>query len=1142
MTNHPLRPINYQSIIHKYRRINKTNEILIQVNQLMVTANDESQLIQDICDIIVEKGHFKLAYIAIPDVQGKFQFLGSTGEQGYMQNLFISVDSDIPEGKGSLGTGFREDRAIYNQTFQTIPHLLPWKARAIQFGFHSSASLPIHRGGKKWGMLSIYHEQEHVFDEDMRSLIETLAIDITNGLDRIDLINAERRLLEVQHHFFERTSVGMALIQNHSIVMVNHRLAVILGYASVNELMGQPVTLICPNYYADQKQQIFNEWQQRGFGSESGLTITTKNGRQKWVDLSISWLKELSDHQMTSSIWTIQDMTGHFQLEQQLEYAAMHDSLTSLPNRRSFEQHLHHTISQAKQDHSSFLLGIFDLDNFKYVNDTFGHEAGDHLLKIMAQRLQTAYREYHFLARWGGDEFVIIFHPFSSMAYEKSIEETLSLLHRLLEEPIEVSVGHLITITISMGLALYPEHGEEEDHLIRIAYIAMYQVKNHQWSRKRWWQLGVAEEWKKSGSHFKLLFPSQLFTDQFFVKLSHQEASRSIINSFSEEDLAEYQEHATRHVDYLLHSEDSLDKIREHSRKVGKINALMGISGELLSQATDFYSQQVTQFAARYPIASYQEIISIIHHRLQMDLQVQLQEQEQMMTKYLHIFSRMRVIRSGDELSVLSQLPGIIGIIRFKLHSQEGFVIEEAVGHRGKELEVALSTNNLKVDPTPSSSNGQSLLSESWFSSTILSVSSYLKEPRFEIWHQLFRKLGVHSLLMVPILDPNQNTETVLGIYGAFTHQFESPWMKAFALEVQLFGQERWGQNQITSTLSKMDAQKYRSQLFNDGLLFYMQPIVNLQTGKILKYEILARIQMGNGNILAPATFLPFLGVAEIDRLFQFGLEKGIQTLIQLGYNAEQVGLSINLSPSTLYNSEIITWIQEALLRYQFSPQRVYLELLETQGFNLDTLKEPIAKLIEMGIHLVMDDFGAGDSNFLRLVVHPFQVVKFDRGLLAPLAEHPLSTLKLLSSLIEISVDFGWEIVIEGIESLEVAEAVSLLGAEYGQGYYFARPMPMNKVVDWKAQFFHSLKPGKIQTWLGALAYLIQRMRQNRKSMLSEEQCPLTHFFREQGWEDSEGMALHHQIHQIDYDPLLYQRLLKWLEYTIINKLGLNEY
>ncbi len=214
-------------------------------------------------------------------------------------------------------------------------------------------------------MLSIYHEQEHVFDVDMRSLIETLAIDITNGLDRIDLINIEHRLLEVQHHFFERTSVGMAMIQNHHIVMATHRLAVILGYASANELMGQPVTLICPNYYSDQKQQIFTEWQQRGFGSESGLTITTKTGRQIWVDLSISWLKELSDQQMTSSVWTIQDITDHFQLEQQLEYAAMHDSLTSLPNRRSFEQQLHHTILQSKQDHSSFLLGIFDIDNFK---------------------------------------------------------------------------------------------------------------------------------------------------------------------------------------------------------------------------------------------------------------------------------------------------------------------------------------------------------------------------------------------------------------------------------------------------------------------------------------------------------------------------------------------------------------------------------------------------------------------------------------------------------------------------------------------------------------------------------------------------------------------------------------------------------
>ena len=1135
MTNHPLRPINYQSIIHKYRRINKTNEILIQVNQLMVTANDESQLIQDICDIIVEKGHFKLAYIAIPDVQGKFQFLGSTGEQGYMQNLFISVDSDIPEGKGSLGTGFREDRAIYNQTFQTIPHLLPWKARAIQFGFHSSASLPIHRGGKKWGMLSIYHEQEHVFDEDMRSLIETLAIDITNGLDRIDLINAERRLLEVQHHFFERTSVGMALIQNHSIVMVNHRLAVILGYASVNELMGQPVTLICPNYYADQKQQIFNEWQQRGFGSESGLTITTKNGRQKWVDLSISWLKELSDHQMTSSIWTIQDMTGHFQLEQQLEYAAMHDSLTSLPNRRSFEQHLHHTISQAKQDHSSFLLGIFDLDNFKYVNDTFGHEAGDHLLKTLTHKFQDKLRPGDFLARWGGDELVILLHPVPPNIHEFDLEELLSKLHRAIEDPIEIVTNQWITITISMGLALYPEHGEEEDHLIRTADIAMYQMKSHQWSRKRWWQLGVAEEWKKEVSHSQLLFPSQLLTDQFFVKLFHQEASRSIINNLSEEEYAEYKEHATQHVDYLFHTEDSIEKIREHSLRIGKINALMGISGELLSQAAEFYSQQVTQFATRYPIASYQEIVSSIQHRLQIDLQTQLQAQENMMTEYLTVFNQILSARHNGDLTALAHLPGIIGILRFKLHPQDGFIVEEALGHRGQEIAIALTAPGIKAVPNSSDLKGQSLLAESWFTSTILSTPSYLKDARFTIWHDTFQKLGIHSLLMVPILDANRNTVKQLGIYGALAHQFESAWMKAFALGVQLYGQERWGQSQITSHISKIDVGKYRSHLFNDGLLFYMQPIVNLQTGKILKYEILARIQMGNGNILTPATFLPFLGVAEIDRLFQFGMEKGIQSLTKWGDFAEHAGLSINLSPSTLYNKEIIPWIQETLFRYHFSPDRIYLELLETQGFDLDNLVKPLEQLVEMGIHLAMDDFGAGDSNFLRLVVHPFQIVKFDRGLWAPLTDHPLSTLKLIGSLIEIGNDFGWKIIIEGIETFEMAEAVLQLGAEYGQGYYFAKPMPMDQVVNWTEQFTYTLTRDTIQTLLGAIAYLTRRLRQNRKSMQSEEQCPITHFFREKGWEDTEGMTIHHQIHQETYDPILYRRLLEWLENTIIH-------
>ena len=1119
------------------QRLTNFQAMLIRVNQLMVTATDESTLMQALCDIIVQKGRYQLAFIAVPDDQGRFQYLASAGEHGYLLDLHISTDPTIPEGRGSMGNGWREDQTVYNQFLQNIPDMWLWKERAERFGIHSSASLPIHRGGKKWGMLSIYHAQENIFDEDMRSLIETLAIDITNGLDRIDLVNAERQLVEVQRHFIDRTSVGMAMIQDIEMVMVNQRLVSMLGYTNVSELIGQPVTLIYPQYQTDKESgRLFSQLQHKGYGDESGLSFACRDGRQIKVELSISLLHERSDEAHDLSIWTVQDVTDNYVLQQQLEHAALHDALTALPNRRALDQKLHHTIVQAKQAHTSFLLGMIDLDNFKYVNDTLGHEAGDQLLIAFTQRLSRHLRSGDFLARWGGDEFVLLLHHIPPTFSDQDLEDRLASIHRVVETPFEMGLSRGIDIEMSMGLAHYPQHGEEGDQLLRTADIAMYQMKIHSWSRNRWWQLGISDEVSSDFPRARLQFPTQLLVDQFFEQIRQEEYPLSIINSLSKAEADQYRDNAIKHIDYLFHSSDSLDKIREHARRVGKINALMGVNGQLLSQATDFLSQMITKFTARHLLNSDYEMIAALQHRLQIDLQIQLQVQEQVMTHYLNIFSPHLSTPQSEDLTALSHLPGIIGVLRFKLHPQEGFIVEEAVGHRGREIAVLLTVPAIKAIPNSIDPKGRSLLAESWFSASVVSTPSYLNDLRFEVWHDAFRKLGIHSLLMVPLLDSNLNTMAVIGLYGAFAHQFESPWMKAFAQGVQLFGQARWGQNQKVELMpSRDEAGAYRAQLFNDGLLIYMQPIVHLQTGEILKYELLARMQTGSGKILSPATFLPLLGLAEIDRLFQLGLERGIQVLLQWGHLAEHAGISINLSPSTLYNQEIIPWIQQTLARYQFPPERIYLELLETQGFDLDSLVEPLMKLVDMGIHLAMDDFGAGDSNFLRLVVHPFHLVKFDRGLWATLDEHPLSTLKLLGSLIEIGNDFGWEIVVEGIETLEMAEAVSLLGAEYGQGYYFARPMPMDQVLDWQADFAYSIVSGSIHTKLGALAYLVKKMRANRKQISSEAECPITHFFLQQGWGNSEGMVLHHRIHQGEDDPSLYKRLLDWVEDKLIN-------
>ena len=187
-----------------------------------------------------------------------------------------------------------------------------------------------------------------------------------------------------------------------------------------------------------------------------------------------------------------------------------------------------------------------------------------------------------------------------------------------------------------------------------------------------------------------------------------------------------------------------------------------------------------------------------------------------------------------------------------------------------------------------------------------------------------------------------------------------------------------------------------------------------------------------------------------------------------------------------------------------------------------------------MGISLAIDDFGSGDSNFLRLATFPIQMVKLHRGLFTPVYENPQSVLNFLGSLIQIGNDFGWEIVVEGLETFEMVEAVFMLGARYGQGFYFAKPIAKEQVMEWKSTFsLTTLSKNIIYTTLGALAYLIRSVRNSRSHMPSEGECPITKFFVKRGWNDTEGMALHHQIHEGVTDSGTYKQLLDWVENQI---------
>jgi len=160
------------------------------------------------------------------------------------------------------------------------------------------------------------------------------------------------------------------------------------------------------------------------------------------------------------------------EMEAALQHQALHDALTSLPNRAWLADRLEEAIASGKRDHRTWALLMLDLDRFKEVNDTLGHQIGDELLQEVARRLQAELRTCDAVARLGGDEFAVLLGETD----EVTAPLVVSRLIEVLEAPIQLA-GQEVAIGASAGIALYPQHGEDVTTLVRRADMAMYVAK-----------------------------------------------------------------------------------------------------------------------------------------------------------------------------------------------------------------------------------------------------------------------------------------------------------------------------------------------------------------------------------------------------------------------------------------------------------------------------------------------------------------------------------------------------------------------------------------------------------------------------------------------------------------------------------------
>lgn len=256
------------------------------------------------------------------------------------------------------------------------------------------------------------------------------------------------------------------------IITANNAFCKNTGYM-LDELLGQKPSILSSGwhdkkFYNDMWKEINKTGQWRG-----EIMDRRKNGELYTADTSIVSIKN-KEGDITHYIAVSSDITLKKEQEKVINNLAYYDGLTKLPNRVFFEERFNHKIAAAKRKNSNIALFFIDLDNFKIINDTFGHLIGDKFLENAAKRLNNIIREEDIVGRFGGDEFTILIEDFTTAS---SLGVIASKIVDIFNQPFKFN-SHEFFSGASIGISVYPENGNTYHELMKAADTAMYHVKS----------------------------------------------------------------------------------------------------------------------------------------------------------------------------------------------------------------------------------------------------------------------------------------------------------------------------------------------------------------------------------------------------------------------------------------------------------------------------------------------------------------------------------------------------------------------------------------------------------------------------------------------------------------------------------------
>jgi len=348
----------------------------------------------------------------------------------------------------------------------------PRAAAAVAVGLHGIVGFPVRSGRRVVGMISLHTRAPRELDDGLIAVMNDVGSQIGEFVERkraeVALQESEKRMRSL----LDNVSDGLATIDSAGVIdSANPAVVKLFGY-SEQELIGRQADVLI----ATTHRSAFDNYLQRRLSIDiavSGAHETMgkrKNGSLFPLEFVVSSMHVGSRQLFIATLRDISERKAHTDA---LEYQALHDALTGLPNRSLFGDRLRQALLGARRNQKMFGVLLLDLDRFKDINDALGHDRGDSLLQEVTARLRGVLRATDTVARLGGDEFAVLT---TDARHPEDVAVTARKILASLEGPFSIG-DHMVETGASIGIAMYPVHGDDPSTLLRRADVAMYVAK-----------------------------------------------------------------------------------------------------------------------------------------------------------------------------------------------------------------------------------------------------------------------------------------------------------------------------------------------------------------------------------------------------------------------------------------------------------------------------------------------------------------------------------------------------------------------------------------------------------------------------------------------------------------------------------------